>query len=124
VRRLIPLLFLFVLACASSQASPASEAREIEARVWSPYCPGRLLTDCATRQARQLRTDIRERLETGEEPEEVLAWVRSEFGDNALAAPDASVKGLVIWLVPAAIFAAGAVVVVRTVKKWRSAPAP
>ena len=92
--------------------------------MWSPYCPGRLLTDCATQQARQLRTDIRERLEAGEEPDEVLAWVRSEFGDSALAAPDASAKGLVIWLVPAAIFAAGAVVVVRTVRKWRRAPAP
>jgi cytochrome c-type biogenesis protein CcmH/NrfF len=91
--------------------------------VWSPYCPGRLLVDCTTSQARALRADIAERVDRGESSDEIVDWVRSEFGDEAIARPSGSGVGLVIWLVPAAIFLAGGIVVARFIRKGRSAGA-
>ncbi len=109
------LLLILVLCVGCSAAS--DEARSIEGQVWSPYCPGRLLVDCSTTQARQLRDEIDQRIDRGDSPEEVLDWVRQEYGDQAVARPDASARGLVIWLVPAAFFIAGGLIVARFVSR-------
>jgi cytochrome c-type biogenesis protein CcmH len=112
-----------VFACARAEPAPAERARAIESQVWSPYCPGRLLSDCTTQQARELRAEILRRVEGGQSGEEVLAWIRRNHGDEALARPEASGAGLLLWLAPAAIFAAGAAVLVVLVRRWSRAPA-
>jgi cytochrome c-type biogenesis protein CcmH len=118
MRRLLLVGTLLVLA-ACAQRSAADRAHGIEGQVWSPYCPGRLLIDCATAQARELRSNIAEQINAGRSDDEVLDWVRGEFGPRAIARPEASGTGLIIWLVPALIFAIGAVVVVRFLKQSR-----
>ena len=111
------LLVVFVLvalpACGSAFDAERDTAAGIESKVWSPYCPGRLLADCPTTQSRELREEIAERVDRGETEAEVLAWVKGEFGETSVAEPDASPGGLLIWLVPAAIFVVGALLVVR-----------
>ena len=53
--------------------------------------------------------------------DDVLAWVSDEFGPQAVARPAGGAAGLAIWLVPAAIFVAGALVVVRVIRRGRVA---
>jgi cytochrome c-type biogenesis protein CcmH len=124
VRRSLVVLCLAAaaVACSGRAPLPSERAHAVEAQVWSPYCPGRLLIDCATTQARDLRTQIQQRVDRGDDTEEVIAWIRSEFGDEAVARPSATGTGLVIWLVPAAVFLAGLVVVVRVVRRGRTTP--
>lgn len=119
----VSLLFVLLcaVACARSPASSADRAQAIEAQVWSPYCPGRLLIDCTTSQARELRAQIQQRVDRGQRADRIFAWIRSEFGQEALARPEAKGSGLVVWLVPAAIFLVGAIAVARTVRRWRAA---
>lgn len=116
-------LGLLIISCAEGAPTPSQRAHAIEAQVWSPYCPGRLLIDCTTSQARELRTQIRQRVERGDDMDEIVAWVRREFGDEAIASPSSSGGGLVIWLIPALFFAAGLIVVVRVVRRARVASA-
>lgn len=125
-RLLLAILALaFALACGTSQTSPDEQARAIEREVWSPYCPGRLLVDCTTRQARELRSEIEDRLERGESAGDVLQWIRRNHGSEALARPDPTGFGLAVWLVPVAIFLAGAFVVGVLVRRWtKRAPVP
>ncbi len=120
VMRLSLAIFTLAIAfaCGAQQPSIDDQARAIEREVWSPYCPGRLLIDCTTRQARELRSEIEDRLERGERPDQVLEWIRRNHGSEALARPDARGLGLAVWLVPAAIFAAGAVTVGSLVRRW------
>lgn len=113
----------FLFACADADTAPTtSRARAIEREVWSPYCPGRLLVDCTTEQARELRTEIDERVARGDSTDEVFQWIRANHGDEALARPDARGAGLLIWLVPAAIFLIGAVIVAVSVRRWTRRP--
>lgn len=109
------------IACTATTPSTEERARAIEREVWSPYCPGRLLSDCTTQQARELRDEIHRRVERGESSDEVLSWIRSNHGQEALARPDPRGVGLAVWLVPAVIFAVGAVVLGRLVRKWSKA---
>jgi cytochrome c-type biogenesis protein CcmH/NrfF len=113
----------FVPACANARSTIEEQAQSIEAQVWSPYCPGRLLIDCTTSQARQLRTQITRRLEDGESAAHVLDWIERNHGREALARPDGGGAGLVVWLVPIALFALGAVVVVMLIRRWSRLPA-
>ncbi|MEX2540063.1 MAG: cytochrome c-type biogenesis protein CcmH [Actinomycetota bacterium] len=108
-------------ATAQEGVSPSKQAQEVEARVWSPYCPGRLLIDCTTHQARELRADIRERIEGGDSQDEVLAWIRSNYGDEALAEPGDSGIGLLVWMGPLAFFVAGAILLAVLVRRWSRA---
>jgi cytochrome c-type biogenesis protein CcmH/NrfF len=111
------------IACATGSPTADERSRAIEREVWSPYCPGRLLVDCTTQQARELRDEISRRVERGDSSQEVLDWIRRNHGDEALARPDARGTGLAVWLVPVAIFAVGAIVVGRLIRRWSRAPA-
>jgi cytochrome c-type biogenesis protein CcmH/NrfF len=114
-------LLVLAVACSGGIPTPTEHAHAIESQVWSPYCPGRLLIDCTTSQARELRDEIQRRAERGDESGEIIAWVRDEFGDEAIARPSATGVGLAIWLVPVAIFLAGIVVVARVIRRGRDA---
>jgi cytochrome c-type biogenesis protein CcmH/NrfF len=105
-------------ACTGARSSVEDRAQQIEAQVWSPYCPGRLLIDCTTQQARQLRSQISDRLEHGQTSDQVLDWIRRNHGAEALARPDTNGLGLAMWLVPAALFVAGGIIVARLIRKW------
>ena len=111
------------IACSTTQAGPAERAQAIEREVWSPYCPGRLLSDCTTAQARELRDEIGDRIERGESSDDVLEWIRRNHGDEALARPELRGAGFAIWLVPVLLFAIGALVVARVIRKWSRASA-
>jgi cytochrome c-type biogenesis protein CcmH len=114
----------FVVACGPQSVSSAKRAQSVEAQVWSPYCPGRLLIDCTTHQARELRADIRERVEGGDSNDKVLAWVRENYGEEALAEPPGSGIGLIIWLGPLVLIAGGAIVLIVLLRRWsRTTPA-
>ena len=54
------------LSCAGAgRGSVEARARRLESQVWSPYCAGRLLSDCTTQQADELRARIEKRLASG-----------------------------------------------------------
>jgi cytochrome c-type biogenesis protein CcmH/NrfF len=111
-------LLICALLFAGLSCAPAGDtARAVEGQVWSPYCPGRLLVDCSTQQAAELRGEIARRVDRGDSGDEVLAWVRDEFGEAAVARPETSGFGLVIWLVPVLLFTIGGLVVWRFVSR-------
>lgn len=123
--RRLPLVIVVALTCLSCQRTAPSveqRARRIESQVWSPYCAGRLLTDCTTNQAQRLRGTIYQRLRSGDSDREVLEWLRRNYGDEVLARPAGGGIAWAVWAVPAAALLAGAVLVGGMVIRWRSAP--
>lgn len=83
-------------------AEPVAEdrARAIFHEHMSPFCPGLLLSDCSSRPAETLRTDIRAALANGASEAEVKADLQRRFGERILAAPTRQGFGLLAWLVP------------------------
>jgi cytochrome c-type biogenesis protein CcmH len=115
---LILVLAAIGTACAGTRSSVDARAQQIEAQVWSPFCPGRLLIDCTTEQARELRAQITDRIERGQTNNEVLDWIRRNHGEEALARPNRNGFGLAVWLVPAVLFVVGGIIVGGLIKKW------
>ncbi len=97
----------FLIALSSSTLLYADEqiiesnAQSIFTSVMSPYCPGKLLSDCPSAKASELKKTIREELSKGLSKEEVITKLNDDYGEETLkAVPDSSGFGILAWLVP------------------------
>ena len=115
---------LLPLGCRADVASDqaAVEAKEISSNVMSPYCPGRLLIDCPSSQATELRHKIEQRLAEGEAKNKVIEWVYAVYGDGLRAAQKKTGFVLVACVTPFLFLFLGLVGVYAWLKK-KSLPA-
>jgi cytochrome c-type biogenesis protein CcmH len=120
------ILALFVAAgslCAQeTKLDPAMErqAEQIFLNTLSPYCPGRLLRDCPSNEAAELKEDVRKRIAAGESPEAIQESLFAQFGDEIRAAPPGSGFGLFAWIAPFAFLLAGFVFILLWLKSMQS----
>jgi cytochrome c-type biogenesis protein CcmH len=78
-----------------------AQAATLASQLMSPFCPGRLLTDCTSPQAFDLREAIAGRLAAGESVDAVRADLLRQYGDAILGAPRAEGVGVLAWILPA-----------------------
>lgn len=112
VRCVVPRLVLIIaLLCGVAVRADPNEgvAEKIFSSVMSPFCPGRLLRDCPSSQATELKEKIRADLQSGASEEQVVSSLVGLYGREIQAAPAfsgvADFESLA-WLAPA-IFAGG-----------------
>ncbi len=100
-----------VAPAAAQGPSAKQQAADLASQLMSPFCPGRLLADCTSPKAGDLRTEMAVRLAAGESPTAVKADLVRQYGADILGAPEAQGVGWLAWLVPAllAFVTAGAV---------------
>ena len=130
-RALACLLLAFPLGLA---ALTGNGARALAAQGWaydlmnelmSPYCPGRLLSDCPSPQAQTLRMWLIVQEASGRPRAEVEAEVVARYGESILGAPRAEGFGLAAYVMPAAVFVAGAALLTWFLRRQtRSAATP
>lgn len=123
VRTLRLAVFALALALAdqpgasAAQSSPRQQAADLAAQLMSPFCPGRLLVDCTSSQAYDLREAIAERLAAGESVEAVRADLVRRYGREILGAPPAEGVGWLAWWLPALLGVVTAVAVGRKIAR-------
>ncbi|MFN4897046.1 MAG: cytochrome c-type biogenesis protein CcmH [Pseudomonadota bacterium] len=115
IRLLCATLLAAALLCLQAQAEVSQEdldrrAYEVYQQVFSPFCPGRSLNDCPSSKAHNLKLSIREKLELGVPAEVVLEQVLQQYGEQYRAVPRYAGFGKLVWLVPFAFLALGAVI--------------
>ncbi|MBX7136452.1 MAG: cytochrome c-type biogenesis protein CcmH [Oligoflexia bacterium] len=100
------------LVFAQSDAASDQTAHQIYSTVMSPFCPGRLLNDCPSPDAAELKHRIREQLASGESSDQIIKALVTKYGDKLRAAPGFSGFGAAAYLVPAifVLFGIGAIV--------------
>ena len=130
MRKLIFILTLLVITpiVHAEELPPSTKVIEetdyIMGTLMSPYCPGRLLKDCPSGQAFQLKEKISTRLQSGEKLQAVIDDLINTFGDQIRAAPQAKGFGLVAWIAPGLFLLIGAVLIFVWLKsrKQRNEP--
>jgi cytochrome c-type biogenesis protein CcmH len=98
------LLTSFLLTTSVALADYEDSAKHLYGTVMSPFCPGRLLSDCPSEQASLLKETILEDLKKGSSEEAILAELESKYGSEIRAMPTVSGMGLVAWIVPPLFF--------------------
>lgn len=124
-----PWLVAAVLAAAGALAfaairGPASPAtlddrvREVAAGLRCPVCQSLSVADSSSQVAREMREEIARDLRAGKSPEEIRAEFAEAYGEWVLEAPPKRGVGLVVWLLPVALLAAGAFVSASALRRW------
>ena len=88
-------------------AKQAQLAKTIFGNTMSPYCPGRLLEDCPSSSASELKEKIRQRVAEGESKESIEEYLYSVYGESIRATPGFSGFGVAAWLGPVIFLAIG-----------------
>lgn len=113
-----------VAALAEARQTPAhQQAAELAHQLMSPFCPGKLLADCTSPNAGELRQAIEGRLTAGESVDAIKAGLVQQYGPEILGAPPARGVGLLAWLVPALLGLASAAGIGWKVSQAVRAPA-
>jgi len=96
-------------------ADPALEARarDIGRELRCLVCRNQSIDDSDADLAHDLRTLVRERLQAGETNAQVVAYIRSRYGDFVLLRPPLALGTVLLWVGPALILLLGAFGVIR-----------
>ena len=126
LRRLIAIcIAAFIANAPLAHADDPSEAvaHEVFNTVMSPFCPGRLLNDCPSSSATELKDKIRTELRSGKSKEQVLEEVYSTFGSELRAAPENKGFGTVAWWTPVLFLVVGGITIAAWLKRTQSSGA-
>jgi cytochrome c-type biogenesis protein CcmH len=111
----------------SSPAEPAdreAQVRDIAQQLRCPVCQGLSVADSPSELAHEMRNLVREQLQQGKTPAEVLDYFVHRYGEWILLAPPKRGFNLVIWVLPFALLPVGAVAVYLGARRWvRRGPA-
>lgn len=99
--------------------TPAARADRIAATLRCPVCQGLSVRDSDSPTARDIRADIRRRVDAGESADEVQAAYVERYGEWILLRPRGSGFAMIVWALPIALLAGAAVALVAVFWRWR-----
>lgn len=82
-------------------------ARELMATVRCLVCAGQSVADSNAEMAGDMRSIIRERIQAGQTPEEIRAWLISRYGEGVSYAPQLGGKTAILFAAPFLLLLAG-----------------
>lgn len=97
--------------------------REVSESVMSPFCPGRLLSNCPSSGAHELKEKIRKEVLAGKSEDEILNELILIYGDQIRAAPTSRGFGLTAWLMPFIFVIGGLAFTLLWLKSKQNLPA-
>jgi len=128
VARLLALLLLSLpaMGVCAKDARPAAADPVLEKRVMALsselrclVCQNQTLADSNADLATDLRKEIREKMQQGSTDSEILDFMVARYGDFVLYRPPLKITTVLLWFGPLLLLAAGALVLVRLVRRRR-----
>jgi len=132
ILRCILVLLMFVIASSDAHAvrpdemlsNPALEARarEVGRELRCLVCRNQSIDDSDADLAHDLRVLVRQRITAGDSNDQVIAYIRSRYGDFVLLRPPLDLATLLLWGGPALILLFGGVAFARFYRRPEAAP--
>lgn len=94
------------------------QTREVAKTLRCTVCQTENIWESGSPFARQLRDNVRERLEQGQSPDEIRAYFLSRYGDYILMQPPTRGVNWLVWLGPFALLLIGGALLYRTLRGW------
>ena len=96
---------------------------EIAAQLRCVVCQNLSVADSPSEMANQMRGVIKDRLATGERPDQVVAYFVDKYGEWILLSPPRRGFNLLVWVVPAVAVVVGIGIVALVLRRWTRRPA-
>ena len=120
MRYLIALAFVIALAPAAA-AAPEDVANRLSNEIMSPFCPGVTLHDCPSKEADDLRAQIRDWSAAGWSEDQIITELTQEYGPGISATPPDDGGALGAWALPALVAAGGLLFAGALARRWTKA---
>ena len=103
---------------------PAQErkARDFMQTIRCLTCQGQSIADSNASMAGDLRSEIRQRIAAGEEPEHIRSWLIERYGDWISYEPTAAPILWPLWAAPILLLLGGVLLVRGRIRRKRKAP--
>ncbi len=111
--------FTFSDAATVEETAADQRVRAIAKQLRCAVCQNESIYDSNADLAVQMRALIREKVEAGVSDEEIVAYFVSRYGDYILMEPRKEGVNWLLWLAPRWLLAAGILLVLGLVKRWR-----
>lgn len=102
-------------------ADPAKEAqaRALMAELRCLVCQGQAIIDSNAEMAGDMRSLVRTRIEAGESPDSIRAWLIKSYGDYVTYDPPWSWVTAPLWIAPIVLLLIGVLIARRSLKRRR-----
>ena len=129
--RLLPLVLFLMLTGATpvyavqpdevlSDQQLETRARNLSRELRCMVCQNQSIDDSDAPLARDLRILVRERLQAGDNDRQILDFLIARYGEFVLLKPRFSLQTALLWLLPAAVVAIGALGLIVLVRRQRN----
>lgn len=109
---------LWVGVLPAAGAEPPPDPVDVAKSIMSPVCPGRLIADCPSPEAEQLREVIRRQVREGKSKEEIIQYFVEVYGPSVRPAPPHRGFFLTAWYLPLALMLSGGGVIFLLIRIW------
>ncbi len=93
------------------------KAQELAGQLRCPVCQGLAIADSPSEMALNMKRQVRELLARGFTDEQILKYFEQSYGQFVLLKPKFAGVNALVWLLPIAVLAFGALIVVTKMKK-------
>jgi len=100
-----------------AQGITDDDVNAIARQLYCPVCDNVPLDVCGTQACADWREEIRTQLEQGRTPQEIKTYFVERYGRRVLAVPERRGVDLLLWVLPVAGVAAGAVVLAVVLRR-------
>jgi cytochrome c-type biogenesis protein CcmH len=115
---LAALVALFGAGAAGVVAQSRADPVDIAKSIMSPVCPGRLISNCPSPEAEQLREIIRRQVAEGKTKQQVIDYFVEVYGPSVLPSPPQEGFFLTAWYLPLAVILSGGGILLVLVRVW------
>ena len=95
-----------------------SQTTAVASTLRCPVCQGESLQDSPSDLARQMRAVVRDRLRSGETPDQVRAYFVSRYGEWILLEPTMTGLNILLYVTPVLLVLGGLALVAFLVRRW------
>ncbi len=95
-----------------------AQTRAVASTLRCPVCQGESIEDSPSDLAKQMRAVVRERLRSGETPDQVKAYFVSKYGEWILLEPTMTGLNILLYVFPVLLVVGGLALVVFLVRRW------
>lgn len=95
-----------------------AQTRAVASTLRCPVCQGESIEDSPSDLARQMRAVVRDRLRSGETPDQVRAYFVSRYGEWILLEPTMTGLNILLYVIPILLVVGGLTLVAFLVRRW------
>jgi len=108
-----------------AQSPSLDEAvKEVSTQLRCPVCRQQSIEESPSQMAIEMKAIVREKLEAGEDADEVIEYFVARYGEWVLLKPKATGFNLAVWVLPPLLVLLGGLVVVRAFRRWMAPELP